>query len=54
MPQCTEFGYGPAMARKVPKELADCVVQDESGVDSRLGDQWRDRPVVLAFVRHFG
>jgi hypothetical protein len=39
---------------RVPKELADSIVQDEAGHDVRLGDLWRERPIVLAFVRHFG
>jgi hypothetical protein len=42
------------METKVPDALAGAVVQDEQGRDIRLGDLWRDRPVVLAFVRHFG
>ena len=39
---------------KVPTALADCVVLDEQGKGQRLGDLWATRPVVLAFVRHFG
>ena len=35
-------------------ELADCVVKDVEGRDVRVGDLWRDGPVVLVFVRHFG
>jgi len=35
-------------------ELSECVVKDVEGKDVRLGDLWRDRPVVLLFVRHFG
>jgi peroxiredoxin len=34
--------------------LEDVVLQDHEGVSVRLGDIWRDRPAVLAFVRHFG
>jgi hypothetical protein len=34
--------------------LAACTVLDEGGRPRRLGDAWRDQPVVLAFVRHFG
>jgi hypothetical protein len=44
---------GP-MRELVPPELADATVDDESGGKVRLGDLWADRPVVLAFVRHFG
>ncbi len=42
------------MNRKVPDGLAKVVVQTEQGADVLLADAWRDRPVVLAFVRHFG
>lgn len=35
-------------------ELADCVVKDVEGRDLRVGDLWREGPVVLVFVRHFG
>jgi peroxiredoxin len=38
----------------VPPALADVVVKDEDGSDVRLGDLWAKRPLVLAFVRHFG
>ena len=41
-------------AQAVPQELADAVVLDEQGHEVRLGDAWASRPVVLAFVRHFG
>lgn len=42
------------MREPVPPPLRDAIVQDESGRDVRLGDLWRERPVVLAFLRHFG
>ena len=42
------------MMEKVPPELEACELTDENGTKVRLGDLWRDRPVVLAFVRHFG
>jgi hypothetical protein len=35
-------------------QLADVKLQDADGVVHRLGDTWRDRPVVLVFLRHFG
>jgi|RhiMethySRZTD1v2_1073278.scaffolds.fasta_scaffold190354_3 hypothetical protein len=38
----------------VPPELAACELTDENGAKVRLGDLWRDHPIVLAFVRHFG
>lgn len=34
--------------------LADLVLQDHDGDDVRLGDLWRERPVVLVFLRHYG
>jgi peroxiredoxin len=36
------------------RELEDVVVKDDEGQDVRLGDLWRDRPVALAFMRHYG
>lgn len=35
-------------------ELDDVVLKDEAGRDVRLGDLWRDRPVALIFLRHYG
>lgn len=34
--------------------LADLTVLDPSGQALRLGELWRERPVALVFVRHFG
>ena len=34
--------------------LADLVLQDADGKDVRLGDLWSERPVVLAWLRHYG
>ncbi len=34
--------------------LAQCSVLDEAGVSVPLKGLWAERPVVLAFVRHFG
>jgi hypothetical protein len=42
-----------ATASIVP-QLADCIVQDENARDVRIGDLWKERTVVLCFVRHFG
>jgi len=38
----------------IPPGLADATVLDERGQPVRLGETRRARPVVLAFVRHFG
>lgn len=34
--------------------LADISVQDATGQPVPLVSLWRDKPAVLAFVRHFG
>lgn len=34
--------------------LAEVTVLDRQGQVQRLGDFWRERPVVLVFVRHYG
>ena len=36
------------------RALRDITVLDEQSSPVRLGELWRDRPAVLAFVRHFG
>lgn len=35
-------------------DLAAMTVLDEAGGTVTLGSLWRDRPVVLVFLRHFG
>jgi len=35
-------------------DLAKLEVLDERGAAVELGSLWRERPVVLVFVRHFG
>ena len=34
--------------------LADIVLPDQAANDVRLGDLWRDGPVALVFLRHYG
>lgn len=34
--------------------LSGISLVDSTGTSHRLGDLWRDRPVVLVFLRHFG
>lgn len=41
-------------ADKTAEALADLTVLDPSGAAVRLGDLWRQRPLALVFVRHFG
>jgi peroxiredoxin len=36
------------------RELEDVVLKDDTGRDVCLGDLWSERPVVLAFLRHYG
>ena len=47
--------HGVAKTKAVPVEhFEDVVLQDDEGRDVRLGDLWRDRPVALIFLRHYG
>ncbi len=34
--------------------LADIVLPDQDGNETRLGDLWRDGPVALVWLRHYG
>jgi hypothetical protein len=34
--------------------LADITLPDSEGREVRLGDLWRERPVVLVWLRHYG
>jgi hypothetical protein len=34
--------------------LSETSLLDSGGQPHRLGDLWRDRPIVLVFLRHFG
>ena len=34
--------------------LADLVLVDDDGRPARVGDAWKDRPVILTFLRHYG
>ena len=43
-----------AMASALAASLAPLTALDERGAHVTLGDLWKARPVVLAFVRHFG
>jgi hypothetical protein len=47
-------GYNERVDDLLAAALAQITVLDESGASVRLGDFWKERPVVLAFVRHFG
>ncbi len=39
---------------QVTKELGAATILDRDGKAVALESLWRDRPAVLAFVRHFG
>jgi peroxiredoxin len=43
-----------ASAASAPPALEGVTVQDLDGAPVQLSSLWEDRPVVLAFVRHFG
>jgi len=49
-----EAGYNAGMDDLLAAALAQLSVLDQQGQAVRLGDFWTTRPVVLAFVRHFG
>lgn len=34
--------------------LANLVLVDDDGRQARMGDAWKDRPVILTFLRHYG
>ncbi len=47
-------GYNAWMDDLLAAALAQMTVLDETGTAVPLGGFWAKRPVVLAFVRHFG
>jgi hypothetical protein len=34
--------------------IQDVVLPDSGGNDVRVGDLWRDQPVVITWLRHYG
>ena len=34
--------------------LSDLSLPDQNGTEHRLGDLWKDQPVIVVFLRHFG
>jgi len=42
-----------AVGQPIPEALANASVIDARGAAHRRGDAWRDRDVVLVFIRHF-
>lgn len=40
--------------RDIAAALAEIELEDSEGHARRLGELWRERAVVLVFVRHFG
>ena len=47
-------GYNDGVDDLLAAALAQMTVLDEAGTAVPLGRFWAKRPVVLAFVRHFG
>jgi len=43
-----------ASPRRRADDLADVALKDHDGNEVRLGDLWGERPVVLAWLRHYG
>ena len=39
---------------RLTTRLAPIELEDADGLIDPIGDQWRDRAVVLVFLRHFG
>lgn len=39
---------------KVPPALAGAVLESATGASCEIGTLWRQRPVVLVWLRHFG
>jgi cytochrome oxidase Cu insertion factor (SCO1/SenC/PrrC family) len=37
-----------------PRKLAGIELEDDRGERHALASLWRDKPVVLVFIRHFG
>ena len=45
---------GTASTAKSLEKLAQIVIPDQDSNDVRLGDLWRERPVALVWLRHYG
>ena len=43
-----------ATSSGVARRLSNIELCDWQGVPQRLGALWKERPVVLVFIRHFG
>jgi hypothetical protein len=39
---------------RLATRLAPLELQDPDGNNVRLADLWREQPIVLVFIRHFG
>jgi hypothetical protein len=39
---------------RIATKLAGIELEDSNGERRALGEYWRERPVVLVFIRHFG
>lgn len=56
MPSWQQRGTDPATSstEPIPAEAARAQLLDLDGSEHTLTELWRDRPVVLVFLRHFG
>lgn len=36
------------------RDLAEIVLTDSTGGEVRIGELWREQPVVLTWLRHYG
>jgi len=43
-----------ATSSGVARRLSNIELLDWQGVPQRLGTFWKERPIVLVFIRHFG
>jgi hypothetical protein len=42
------------MPETLSKRLANMVLPDADGKETRLGSLWESRPAVVVFLRHYG
>ena len=47
-------GVGAPDTERIPEPAARARILDLDGREHELQELWKERPVVLAFVRHFG
>jgi len=45
---------GDVTSLRIARRLTRIELRDWQGVPHRLGEFWKERPIVLLFIRHFG